>query len=139
LLTGIICKALQISEKMAELIYPNESYQIIGACLEVHKELGPGFLEAVYAEALMAEFEERDIQYEVNKELSIHYKGKLLYKKYIADFLCFDKVIIELKAVEALAPEHISQVLNYLKATNMRLGILINFGQSSLHYKRIVR
>lgn len=123
---------------MAELIFPDESYEIVGACIEVHKNLGPGFLEAVYAEALMAEFEDRDIPYEINKELSIEYKGKRLNKKYFADFVCFDKIIIELKALDAIAPEHISQVLNYLKATKMRLGILANFGEPSFHYKRIV-
>ncbi|MFA5973348.1 MAG: GxxExxY protein [Lentimicrobiaceae bacterium] len=123
---------------MAELIYSEESYKIIGACLEVHKNLGHGFLEAVYAEALMWEFEERDIPYEKNKELAITYKGHLLTKKYYADFVCYNKIIIELKAMDALAPEHISQVLNYLKATQMRLGILVNFGETQLHSKRIV-
>jgi len=124
---------------MAELIYPDESYQIVGACMEVHSNLGPGFLEAVYAEALMLEFEERDIPYEINKELKIHYKGKPLRKKYYADFLCYDKIIIELKANDNLTSTHVSQVLNYLKATQMRLGILANFGEPSFHYNRIVR
>ncbi len=123
---------------MAELIFPEESYEIVGACIEVHKNLGSGFLKAVYAEALMAEFENRDIPYEINKELSIEYKGKRLNKKYFADFVCFNKIIIELKALDAIAPEHISQVLNYLKATKMRLGILANFGEPSFHFKRIV-
>ncbi len=123
---------------MADLIYPDEYYKIIGACFEVHNNLGPGFLEAVYAEALMWEFEERDIRYEKEKELSIEYKGKLLTKKYIADFVCYDKIIVELKATDALVPAHISQVLNYLKATHMRLGILANFGESEFHSRRIV-
>jgi GxxExxY protein len=124
---------------MAELIYPDESYQIVGACIEVHSNLGPGFLEAVYAEALMLEFEERDIPYEINKEIIIHYKGKPLRKKYYADFLCYDKIIIELKASETLTSINMSQVLNYLKATKMKLGILANFGEPSFHYNRIVR
>ena len=123
---------------MADLIFPEESYEIIGACIEVHKNLGPGFLEAVYAEALMWEFEERDIPYEKNKELAILYKEHLLTKKYYADFVCYDKIIIELKAMDSIAPGHISQVLNYLKATIMQLGILANFGEPSFHSKRIV-
>jgi GxxExxY protein len=123
---------------MADLIYPNEYYEIIGACFEVHKNLGSGFLEAVYSEALMLEFEERNIPYEKNKELSIFYKGRQLTKKYYADFVCYDKIIIEVKAMDALVPEHISQVLNYLKTTEMRLGILANFGEHQFHSKRIV-
>jgi GxxExxY protein len=124
---------------MTGLIYPEESYLIVGACMDVHSNLGPGFLEAVYAEALMLEFEERDIPYEINKEITIHYKGKPLRKKYYADFLCYDKIIIELKAAENLTPAYTSQVLNYLQATKMKLGILANFGEPSFHYDRIVR
>lgn len=124
---------------MTGLIYPEESYLIVGACMDVHSNLGPGFLEAVYAEALMLEFEERNIPYEIYKEITIHYKGKPLRKKYYADFLCYDKIIIELKAAENLTPAYTSQVLNYLKATKMKLGILANFGESSFHYSRIVR
>ena len=123
---------------MVDLIFSEESYQIIGACFEVHRNLGPGFLEAVYAEALMWEFEERDIPYEKNKELSIEYKGKLLSKKYYADFVCYGKIIIELKTNDALTQENISQVLNYLKATKMRLGILANFGEQKFHSRRII-
>ncbi|MDO9254155.1 MAG: GxxExxY protein [Bacteroidales bacterium] len=123
---------------MVDLIYSEESYQIIGACFEVHRNLGPGFLEAVYTEALMWEFEERDIPYEKNRELSIEYKGKLLSKKYYADFVCYDKIIIELKAIDTLTQENISQVLNYLKATKMRLGILANFGEQKFHSRRII-
>jgi GxxExxY protein len=96
---------------MVDLIYSEESYQIFGACFEVHRNLGPGFLEAVYAEALMWEFEERDIPYEKNKELSIEYKGKLLSKKYYADFVCYGKIITELKTNDALTQENISQFL----------------------------
>lgn len=123
---------------MVDLLYADESYAIIGACMEVHRNLGYGFLEAVYSEALMAEFEERDIPYEINKELTIAYKGKPLSKKYYADFVCFDKILIELKAVDKIAPPHFAQVINYLKATNMRIGILANFGEASFNYKRII-
>jgi GxxExxY protein len=123
---------------MADLIFPKESYKIIGACFEVHKYLGQGFLEAVYSEALMCEFEERDIPYEKNKELSIEYKGKILTKKYYADFVCYDKIILEIKSIDTIAPVHISQVLNYLKSTKMKLGLLINFGEHELNFKRLV-
>ena len=123
---------------MTDLLYADETYAIIGACMEVHRHMGHGFLEAVYSEALMAEFEERDIPYEINKELTIEYKGSPLLKRYYADFVCFDKILIELKAVEKIAPPHIAQVLNYLKATKMSLGIIANFGEASFNYKRII-
>ena len=123
---------------MADLIYKDEVYQIVGCCYEVHRNLGCGFLEAVYQEALTMEFKTTGIPFQKEKVLDISYKGQLLEKKYVADFICFDKIILELKAMDTLADNHISQVLNYLKATNLRLGLLINFGQSSLVYKRIV-
>ncbi|MGO9482316.1 MAG: GxxExxY protein [Candidatus Kryptoniota bacterium] len=121
-----------------DLIYKEESYQIIGACMEVHKELGPGFLEPVYQEALSYELGSRNIPFEKEKALKIGYKGKVLEKTYIADFVCFDKIILELKALKELLPEHESQVLNYLKATAYRLGLLVNFGCRSLTYRRLV-
>jgi len=120
------------------IIYKAESYKIIGACIEVHKELGPGFLEAVYQEALEIEFERNHIPYEREKELEIVYKGEKLSKKYYADFVCFDKIIVELKALSTLTTEHYAQVLNYLKATGFKLGILINFGAKSLEYRRMI-
>ena len=123
---------------MADLIYKDEVYQIVGCCYEVHKNLGCGFLEAVYQEALSMEFKTAGIPFQNEKVLDISYKGQVLEKKYVADFICFDKIILELKAMDSLADNHLSQVLNYLKATNLRLGLLINFGQSSLVYKRIV-
>jgi GxxExxY protein len=123
---------------MADLIYKDEVYQIVGCCYEIHKNLGCGFLEAVYQEALTMEFKTTGIPFQKEKVLDISYKGQLLEKKYVADFICFDKIILELKAMDSLADNHLSQVLNYLKATNLRLGLLINFGQSSLVYKRIV-
>jgi len=123
---------------MTDLIYKQESYKIIGACLEVHKELGYGFLEPVYQEALSIEFQKQNIPFEKEKILSIIYKDIELEKKYIADFVCFSKIIVELKALSALTSEHESQVLNYLKATGFKLSILVNFGEESLKYKRIV-
>ena len=120
------------------LIYPQEAYKIIGACFEVHKVLGPGFLESVYQEALEKEFILRSIPYEREKQLTIFYKGNPLEKKYIIDYLCFDKIILELKATESLTTVHEAQLLNYLKATSHKLGLLVNFGTISLENKRIV-
>ena len=123
---------------MTELVYKEEVYKIIGCCYEVHKNLGFGFLEAVYQEALLLEFTQAGIPFQKEKVLDITYKGRLLDKKYVADFICYNDIILELKACDSLAENHIAQVLNYLKATNKKLGLLINFGQSSLVYKRLV-
>lgn len=120
------------------LIYKNESSEIIGACMEEHRVLGCGFLEAVYQEALALEFDHRNIPYKQEQHLQINDKGQLLKKEYKADFVCFDKIIIELKALSAFAPEPMSQTLNYLKITDHSLGLLVNFGTKSLQYKRIV-
>jgi GxxExxY protein len=120
------------------ILYKEESYDIIGAAMEVHKTLGTGFLEPVYQEALQWEFEECEIPSSREVVLDVVYKGRILDKKYIADFLCFDEIIVELKACEKLIPEHTAQMLNYLKATGKHLGLLINFGATSLQYKRIV-
>jgi len=119
-------------------VFWKESYEIIGACFEVHKTLGCGFLEAVYQEALEIEFKMRGIPCEREKELSINYKGEKLEKKYNADFVCFEEIIVELKACSEIADDHMSQTLNYLNATHFRLGLLVNFGERSLKYKRVV-
>ena len=121
------------------LLYREESYEIIGAAMEVHKQLGNGFLEAVYQEALAIEFESRKIPFRKEHKLEISYKGKVLSKFYIADFICYNHIIVELKAVNELSGIDEAQVINYLKATNMKLGILINFGSQSIEYKRLVR
>ena len=123
---------------MAKLIYEQESFKIIGACMEVHKELGAGFLESVYQEALAIELSQQTIPFEKEKELSLAYKGTRLLKKYIADFICYNKIILEIKALNLLTSEHEAQILNYLKATGLRLGLLVNFGSPSLMHKRLV-
>jgi GxxExxY protein len=120
------------------LLYKSESYNIIGAAQEVHRVLGHGFLEPVYQEALAIEFRERKIPFEREKELKIIYKGQELSKQYQADFVCYESIIVELKALSQLTTEHDSQVLNYLKATGYSLGLLINFGESSLVFNRFV-
>ena len=123
-----------------EIVYKEESYRIMGACFEVYNEKGCGFLEAVYQECLEIEFEMQGIPFVSEKDLSLNYKGKPLKQRYTPDFICYDKIIVELKAVSALADEHRAQVHNYLKATGMRLGLLINFGHHpKLEYERIVR
>jgi len=120
-------------------LHKDLTYKIIGACIEVHKVLGSGFLEAVYQEALEKEFTLQNIEFVKEKELTIEYKGVTLDKKYRADFICFDKIIIELKAISNITSEHEAQLLNYLKITDHNVGLLINFGQKSLEYKRLVR
>lgn len=122
-----------------DILFKDESYKIIGACMAVHNELGNGFLEAVYQEALEIEFKLRKIPYEREVELEIFYKDQILEKKYQADFICFNEMIIELKALSALESSHKSQVINYLKATDMQLGLLVNFGQASFVSQRIIK
>ena len=120
------------------LIYKDESYKIMGACFAVHTKLGSGFLEKVYHEALQKEFINRNIPFIHEAELEIKFNDSILEKKYYADFVCYDKIILEIKACEKLNDLHFAQVLNYLSATNFKLGILLNFGTKSLTYKRII-
>jgi GxxExxY protein len=121
-----------------ELIFRNETYQIIGAAMEVHKILGPGFLEAVYHEAMEIEFIARSIPFESHKKLKIPYKSHILKQPYEADFLVFNEIIVEIKALEALITKHHAQILNYLKATEKKVGLLMNFGEMSLVNKRFI-
>ena len=121
------------------LLYEEESYLIIGAALAVHKELGNGFLEAVYQEALEKEFNFRNIPYRREVPLTIYYKNEPLNKFYTVDFICYGKIIVELKALSAINSDHQSQVLNYLKASKLNLGLIINFGKQSLEHKRIIK
>jgi GxxExxY protein len=121
------------------ILFKNESYQIIGACMEVHNELGNGFLEKVYQEALAIEFEKSKIPYIRENKLELYYKKIQLDQYYMVDFICFDEIIIEVKAVAKLKPEHIAQTINYLKATNKKLALLVNFGESQFHFQRVVR
>jgi len=121
-----------------EYLYQSETYKIIGAMMEVHKTLGSGFLEAVYQEALAIEFETQKIPYVREKKLILFYKEVQLEKFYIPDFLCYDKIVVDLKALSALTPTHDSIMLNYLNATKFRVGLLGNFGEKSLKYKRLV-
>ena len=118
------------------LRFEEETYQIIGAAMKVHGILGPGFTEKVYQEALAIEFSERGIPFEREKEIHATYKGKVLEGTYIPDFICCDKIIVELKAVKELDDVHRSQAINYAKVAGFKLSLLINFGESSLVKER---
>jgi len=125
---------------MADIIYKDESYRLVGACFEVYNELGCGFLEAVYQECLTLEFRDQSIPFVDQQELELRYKQYKLKSVYKPDFVCFEKIILELKAVQEMANEHRAQVHNYLKATGYKLGLLVNFGQHpKVVYERIVR
>ena len=124
---------------MGKVLLKDESYAIIGAAQYVHKVLGRGFLEEVYQEALEIEFQRREIPYEREVNLPIDYDGVRLSKYYVADFVCYGKIIIELKALTELRNEHLSQTINYLKVTGMDLGLLINFGEHRLHFERLFK
>lgn len=122
-----------------KLKYEKESYQIRGAIYEVYKEKGSGFLEAVYQECLEIEFKIKNIHFYAQKNLDIDYKGQILQQKYIPDFICYDKIIVEIKAVEYLTTKHESQIINYLHSTGYKLGFLVNFaGYPKVDIKRFV-
>ncbi len=120
------------------LLYKEEVYKIVGAAMEVHSHLGPGFFEAVYQEAFEMELNFRSIPYLREEPLDIYYKGVKLKKKYVPDFICYDSIVVEMKAVSDILDVHQAQLLNYLKASKMRVGVLINFGETSLVYKRMI-
>jgi len=123
-----------------KIVYKDESYAIMGACFEVYREKGCGFLEPVHQECLEIELALREIPFRAQNELGLEYKGKALRQSYKPDFICHEKIIVELKAVSELTDEHRAQVHNYLKATGMKLGLLVNFGHyPQLEYERIVR
>jgi len=124
---------------MPELILKEEVYRIVGAAMDVWYTLGRGFLEPVYQEALQIELGRRDIPFEAQRPLRIEYKGLELKKEYIADFICFGQIIVEIKACEGLTGRDEGQIINYMKATHMGVGLLFNFGsQAKLEWKRYV-
>ena len=114
------------------------TYKIIGAAMEVHRELGCGFLEAIYQEALGREFTTQMIPFRSQPVIEVKYKGKPLEKKYQPDFVCYNEVIVEIKAVSSLTGKEEAQLINYLKATKINVGLLFNFGSTSLEHKRFV-
>ena len=118
---------------MAELIYKTEAYQIMGACFEVYKTMGCGFLEPVYQECLEIEFDLRGIPFVPQRKVKLHYKNHSLKQVYVPDFVCFNEIIVEIKSISGLVDEHRSQLINYLNATEIELGLLVNFG----HYPKV--
>ena len=127
------------TRSMTELLLKDEVFAIVGAAIEVHRELGPGFLEAVYQEALEMEMRDRNIPFEAQKPLRISYKGKMLNKEYFADLVCYSQIIVELKALNRLSGNEEMQILNYLKVTGLKVGVLINFGShGKLEWKRFI-
>ncbi len=124
---------------MAELLYKDEVYMIIGAAMDVYNQLGPGFSEAIYQEAMEIEVDLRNIPNHPQMDVFIAYKGKRLKQFFKPDFICYDKIIVEIKAIDRLTSREAAQLLNYLKATSMPVGILINFGaEKDLEWKRMV-
>lgn len=125
---------------MNDLLYKDEVYEIIGAAIEVHKELGPGFLESVYEEAMVYESNKRHLQYDTQVNIPVYYKGYKLNKEFKADYIGFGKIIVEFKCIPKLTNIEEAQIINYLKATGLKLGLLINFGsQGKLEWKRYIR
>lgn len=126
------------NKNMSNLIYKEESYQIIGKCMEVHNNLGAGFLEIVYKDALEYEFKKVGIPYEREKKYEVAYKNIILTHKFYADFVILDKIILEVKAVAGIADEFVAQAINYLKVSENQLALIVNFGELRLNSKRIV-
>ena len=122
---------------MGELLYEKETGEIINACISVHNELGNGFLEAVYQDALEIDFLDRGIPYVREAKIPIFYKGRKLDKEYYADFICYDKIIVELKCLPRLVKANKAQVINYLHGTGFKVGLLVNFAEASLKWERI--
>ncbi len=112
----------------SKIIYKEESYAIIGACFNVYKEMGNGFLEAVYQECLEMEFSEKKIPFETQKDLQLKYRDQILKQTYKPDLLCYNKIIVEIKALSKIMDEHRAQILNYLNGARFKLGLLVNFG-----------
>ncbi|RIV67452.1 GxxExxY protein [Flagellimonas aequoris] len=123
---------------MSQIIYKHESYFVIGLCMDVHNELGKGFSEAVYGDALEIELKSNGVPFQREVKFNIDYKGNTLKHQYYADFIVDDKIILELKAVEKISNGHIKQTLNYLAASKMKLGLIVNFGEGQLNYKRVL-
>jgi len=124
--------------EVADIFLKEESYKIVGVCMEVHRELGMGFKEAVYKDALELEFKAAEIPFTREKSYTLRYKGKILPRKYFADFVVFNSIILEVKATPVIINPFVYQTINYLKASGIKLGIIANFGNKSLGYKRVV-
>jgi len=124
-------------QRKEEFLYEELTYKIVGIGMKIHRELGPGFLEAVYEEAMIIELQKAGIIFKNQVELDVYYRGEKLNKKYRADFIIDDKVLVELKGTHGLTETDEAQMINYLKATKLQVGLMLNFGKSSLEWKRI--
>jgi GxxExxY protein len=127
----------QVPEGTEKIIFKDESYEIVGAAIRVWKTLGYGFLEKVYENALVIELRKRDSRVEQQKPVKVHYEGQIV-GDYVADIVVNDAILLEIKSAQFIADEHVAQTLNYLKATGIRLGIILNFGPEQLEHKRLV-
>lgn len=123
---------------MPEIFFKEESYKIIGICMEVHNNLGAGFLEIVYKDALTYEFLKGDIPFEREKMYDVNYKGAILPHKFYADFVVYDNIILEVKGCSGITDEFVSRAINYLKVSGSKLALIVNFGELKLSYKRII-
>ena len=123
---------------MSDIIYKDESYSIIGICMEIHNQLGHGFSEIVYKDALELEFKENEIFFEREKEYLVYYKGQLLKHRFYADFVVENKIILEVKCAVAISDEHVAQTINYLKISDSKLGLIVNFARGKMEYKRVL-
>jgi GxxExxY protein len=123
---------------MSNLLYKEDTFKIIGICMEVHNQLGKGFSEVVYSDALEIEFIDNNIKYSKEQKFNISYKGNILPHKYRADFIIDDTIVLEIKAIQCLTSSHVKQTLNYLAVSKLKIGLLINFGEDSLKYKRVI-
>jgi GxxExxY protein len=123
---------------MSEYLYKNENFKIVGLCMEIHRILGSGLLEVVYKDALEFELKQHGIPYAREKEFAVQYKGVILPHKFYADFVVHDDIILEVKALNEITKEHIAQTMNYIKLTKGKLGLIVNFGTTSLQHKRII-
>ena len=123
---------------MTDLLLQDQTYKIIGACMEVHRELGGGFAGAVYKDALAIEFNQKKVYFEKEVRFDVYYKDLLLPHSYFADLVVYDEIIVEVKAVKQISDAHVAQILNYMKASNRKVGLLVNFSNRSLEHKRFV-
>ena len=123
---------------MAELLFKEESYKIIGICIEIHKSLGLGLKEINYKDAMEIDFIEQSIFYEREKRFTVKYKNKILRNPYVADYVIFDSIILEIKTASAIINQHVAQAISYLSVSKIKLALIINFGETSLTWKRIV-
>ncbi len=135
----ILLEPEEIYESIEKFPLKDETFKIIGACIEVHNQLGNGFLESVYKDALEIEFGLQNISYEREKSYEIVYKGQKLKRKYIADFIIFETVVLEVKAQDFIVKANYAQTINYLKTSKNKVGLLVNFGEASLKFKRLIK